>query len=137
MPSMHSLQRREPFKILSSQIMEGQQSCGHSQSHINIQLDSCRLCRDEVSKIHNADYVPRWNRVKKQYTNSFIPGCNNSVHSRGRFRIFRRGGHTLIERAISYHFSQKGYHVRACTTGTRGHPRRAVPCREQSGDETI
>ena len=57
---------------------------------------------------------------------------------RGGFRIFRRGrggGHTLIERAISYHFSQKGYHVRACTTGTRGHPRRAVP--EQSGDETI
>ena len=35
------------------------------------------------------------------------------------------GGHTLIERAIS--FSQKGYHVRACTTGIRGHPRRAVP----------
>ena len=37
------------------------------------------------------------------------------------------GGHILIERAISYHFSQKGYHVRACTTGIRGHPRRAVP----------
>ena len=47
---------------------------------------------------------------------------------RGGFRIFRRGGgHTLIERAISYHFIQKGYHVRACTTGTRGYPRRAVP----------
>ena len=48
------------------------------------------------------------------------------------------GGHTQIDRAISYHFSQKGYHVRACTTGTRGHPRRAVPglCRIMVGVAT-
>ena len=53
------------------------------EPHINIQPDSCicRLCKDDVSKIHNADYVPRWNRAKKQeYANCFIPGCNNSVH---------------------------------------------------------
>ena len=57
----------------------------------------------------------------------YIPSPSLITDYRGGFRIFRRGGHTLIERAISYHFSQEGYHVRACTTGTRGHPRRAVP----------
>ena len=50
------------------------------------------------------------------------------LNMQGRIQDFQKGGgHTLIERAISYHFSQKGYHVRACTTGTRGHPRCAVP----------
>ena len=35
--------------------------------------------RDDVCKIHDADYVPKWNKVKKQkYTNCFIPGCNSS-----------------------------------------------------------
>ena len=43
------------------------------------------------------------------------------------------GGHTLIEKAISYHFSQKG----CMCVRAPGHPRHAAPCREQSGDETI
>ena len=53
------------------------------EPHINIEPDSCicRLCRDDVSKICDPDYVPRWNKAKKSdYTNCFIPGCNNSVH---------------------------------------------------------
>ena len=51
---------------------------------------------------------------------------------RNGFRIFRRGGHTLIERAISYHFSQKGcMYMRTPQVHVVIHatPCRAVPCR--------
>ena len=53
----------------------------------------------------------------------------------GRIQDFQKGGgHTLIERAISYHFSQKGcMYVRAPQVHV---VIRAAPCREQSGDET-
>ena len=47
---------------------------------IAIQLDSCicRPCRDDISKITNHGFVPRWRKVKRSQ-HCYVPGCSDSV----------------------------------------------------------
>lgn len=48
---------------------------------VDIQLDSCicRLCRDDVSRICNETFVPRWKRCTNN-SKCYIHGCKNAVH---------------------------------------------------------
>ena len=49
---------------------------------LDIQPDSCicRLCRDDVSKICNDGYIPRWRKLKRhECAHCSILGCTNSV----------------------------------------------------------
>lgn len=45
-----------------------------------IRLDSCicRPCRDDISKITNHGFVPRWRKVKGSQ-HCYVPGCSDSV----------------------------------------------------------
>ena len=47
---------------------------------VDIQPDSCicRPCRDDVSKIHTANFTPRWRKLKvHEKPECYIPGCSN------------------------------------------------------------
>ena len=46
-------------------------------------LDSCvcRLCRDDISRLCDDAFVPRWNRLKViENSTCYIQGCTNTVH---------------------------------------------------------
>ena len=50
---------------------------------IDVQPDSCicRLCRDDVSKISDENFIPRWKRLRNVDNDTcYVHGCKNAVH---------------------------------------------------------
>ena len=48
----------------------------------NIQPESClcRPCRDDVSRIHNANLIPRWRKTNQTKLQCCHPGCGNTSY---------------------------------------------------------
>ena len=49
---------------------------------VNVQLDSCicRPCRDDISRLHDDKFVPRWKRLNNEGIECYIQECKNSVY---------------------------------------------------------
>ena len=45
---------------------------------LDIQPDSCicRRCRDDISKLSQSNFIPRWRKQSKSHDHCYVPGCN-------------------------------------------------------------